>query len=173
MDIFLEILQSIFPSLIILIVVYLLMSGFMDNEDKRRNFLLRKEKHKESMPVRFQAYERLALFMERISPNSLLLRVKAGDLTNGEYLRLLQTQIRQEYEHNLSQQIYVPSEVWDHIVTAKSAMVSMLNTVSAEVGPKGSGRQLAEALLKHELEMGTIPTKIALMKIRSVVSTEF
>ena len=78
MDIFLDTFRTVFPSILILIVVYLMMSNFLDNEDKRRKSERIRASQRQSLPIRMQAYERLALFLERISPNSLLLRVKAG-----------------------------------------------------------------------------------------------
>ena len=112
MELFFEILSTVFPSIIILIIVYLMMSGFMDNEDKRRRSELRRERSKQSLPVRLQAHERLALFLERISPNSLMVRVNAEQLSNAAYLNMMKDQIRTEFNHNLSQQIYVSESVW-------------------------------------------------------------
>lgn len=173
MELFFDILSTVFPSIIILIIVYLMMSGFMDNEDKRRQSELRRERSKQSLPVRLQAHERLALFLERISPNSLVVRVKAGQLSNVAYLHVMKTQIRTEFEHNLSQQIYVAEPVWDMVVTAKSAMVSLLNTTSAELGAEASGAELAEAVLLAAMAMKQFPTKVALIKLRASISAEF
>jgi hypothetical protein len=136
MDVFLDTFRFVFPSLLILIAVYLMMSSYFDNEDRRRRGELRAQNQRQALPLRLQAYERLALFLERISPNSLVVRVKSGSLSNAEYLLLLQKSIRDEYEHNLSQQIYVSDEVWDYVTTAKSATVSLLNTVSAQLDPE-------------------------------------
>ena len=115
------------------------MSNFLDNEDKRRKSERIRASQRQSLPIRMQAYERLALFLERISPNSLLLRVKAGKLTNQEYLLLLQQNIRNEFEHNLSQQIYVSDKMWEMVVASKSTMTSIVNTVSADLSPEASG----------------------------------
>ena len=148
MDIFLDTFRTVFPSILILIVVYLMMSNFLDNEDKRRKSERISASQRQSLPIRMQAYERLALFLERISPNSLLLRVKAGKLTNQEYLLLLQQNIRNEFEHNLSQQIYVSDRMWEMVVASKSTMTSIVNTVSADLSPEASGADLSKAILK-------------------------
>ena len=173
MDVFYDTIRTIFPSILILIVVYLMMSSFLDNEDKRRRSERMAAFQKQALPIRMQAYERLALLLERISPNSLLLRVKAGKLSKSEYLILLQQSIRSEFEHNLSQQVYVSEHVWEMVVTAKSAMVSMMNTVAADLDPEATGADLSKAILTRAMEMGTLPTRTALSVLRRQMAQEF
>jgi hypothetical protein len=173
MDVFLDTFRFVFPSLLILIAVYLMMSSYFDNEDRRRRGELRAQNQRQALPLRLQAYERLALFLERISPNSLVVRVKSGSLSNAEYLLLLQKSIRDEYEHNLSQQIYVSDEVWDYVTTAKSATVSLLNTVSAQLDPEASGAELSKALLGAAMELKQLPTQAALKHLKAEVAYEF
>ena len=173
MDVFLDTFRFVFPSLLILIAVYLMMSSYFDNEDRRRRAEHRAQNQRQALPLRLQAYERLALFLERISPNSLVVRVKSGSLTNAEYLLLLQKAIRDEYEHNLSQQIYVSDEVWDYVTTAKSATVSLLNTVSAQLDPEASGAELSKALLNAAMELKQLPTQAALKHLKAEVAYEF
>ena len=173
MDIFLDTFRTVFPSILILIVVYLMMSNFLDNEDKRRKSERIRASQRQSLPIRMQAYERLALFLERISPNSLLLRVKAGKLTNQEYLLLLQQNIRNEFEHNLSQQIYVSDRMWEMVVASKSTMTSIVNTVSADLSTEASGADLSKAILKACMKMENLPSKSALSYLRQEVIEEF
>jgi hypothetical protein len=173
MDVFYDTLRTIFPSILILIVVYLMMSSFLDNEDKRRQSERIARAQKQALPIRFQAYERLALLLERITPSSLLLRVKASSLTKGEYLILLQQSIRSEFEHNLSQQVYVSEHVWEMVATAKSAMVSLFNTVAAELPEDATGADLSRAILNKTMEMGALPTRAALAVLRREVAQEF
>jgi len=173
MDVFLDTFRFVFPSLLILIAVYLMMSNYFDNEDKRRKAEYRAHNQRQALPLRLQAYERLALFLERISPSSLLVRVKSGSMTNGEYLVLLQKAIRDEFEHNLSQQIYVSDDVWEYVVTAKSAIVSLLNTVSAQLEPGATGADLSRALLNAAMEMKQLPTQAALKHLKAEVADEF
>ena len=64
------------------------------------------------LPLRLQAYERMALFLERIDPNQLVMRIHTPGLTVSQEQNLLLTAIRSEFEHNLSQQIYISDPVW-------------------------------------------------------------
>ena len=85
----------------------------------------------------------------------------------------MKDQIRTEFNHNLSQQIYVSESVWETVVIAKSAMVSLLNTTSAELGAEASGAELAEAVLLASMAMEKFPTKVALVKLRASIAAEF
>ena len=173
MEVFLEILKYTFPALLMLLLTYLMLSNFLDNEENRRVFLLKKEVRKSAMPIRLQAYERITLFLERITPNSMLIRVPANKLNCFEYQSLLLLTIRTEFEHNLSQQVYISEEAWRLVVTAKSATVSIINKIAGELGPEASGIELSKKILEHTMEIGTFPTKSAIHFLKTEVRHEF
>jgi hypothetical protein len=172
MEVFLEILKYTFPALLMLLLTYLMLSNFLANEENRRNYLLKKEVRKNALPVRLQAYERLTLFLERITPNSLLVRVPAKKLTSQEYQTLLLRTIRDEFEHNLRQQIYISEEAWHMVVTAKSATVSIINKISSEVDPNTPALELSRKILEHTLEIGTFPTRSAIHFMKTEIKSE-
>lgn len=173
MEIFLEILKYTFPALLMLILTYLLLSSFIENEEKRRNFELRKRNQKNALPIRMQSYERLSLFLERITPSSLLVRISAQKLTVSEYQTLLLKAIRDEYEYNLSQQIYVSEEAWRLVVTAKSATVSIVNKHAASLDPKLSGVELSKKILEGSMKMNTFPTRVAINFLKQEIQRDF
>ena len=105
------------PAIVVGLVAYFFFKGHTSNEEGRRRYLIQKEAQKSLLPVRLQAYERLTLFLERIDPNKLLIRVKPYSDDLQEYETLLIQNIDKEYEHNLSQQIYVSPECWN-LITA-------------------------------------------------------
>ncbi|MBO7226392.1 MAG: hypothetical protein IKY22_00335 [Bacteroidales bacterium] len=119
------------------IFAYFVIKRFVDNEQKKALVELRKAQSLETLkvvnPIRLQAYERLALFLERISPNSLVLRCYQP----GMDLRVLQgvmtKNIRDEFEHNLSQQIYVSSEAWSRVKGAKEEMINVINSAAVKM----------------------------------------
>jgi hypothetical protein len=98
------------------------------------------------MPLRLQAYERMALFLERIDPNQLVLRIHAPGLTVAEEQNLLMTAIRSEYEHNISQQIYISNETWKSITDAMDDVITIINTVAEQID-SFEGMTYAEAIL--------------------------
>lgn len=173
MEILLEIIKFGLPAILMLILTYLMLSNFMENEERRRLYFLKKETQKSALPVRLQAYERISLFLERISPNSLMVRVPAKGLTVKEYQTLLLKTIRDEFEYNLSQQIYMSDEAWQLVVTAKSATVSIINKVANDLDPKLPGVELGRKVLEHAMTLNAFPTKGALHFLKEEARREF
>ena len=141
-----------------LLLTYLLLSNFVDNEEKRRQYYLRKDLNKKALPLRFQAFERLTVFLERITPNQLVTRVKPGNMPLSVYRKTLVDAIRQEYEYNISQQVYISDKIWNNIVSAKSQVVVYLlaepRHVAAPPGEAGRERLVFALRLLAALRSG-------------------
>lgn len=114
------------PAIVVGIVAYYFFKGHTANEEGRRRYLVQKEAQKQILTLRLQAYERLTLFLERIDPIKLLVRVKPFSDAKDEYENLLVQNIEQEFEHNLAQQIYVSPECWNVVVAAKNATIQVI-----------------------------------------------
>ena len=108
----LELAKVTIPGLLVLLTTYYLLRDFFKNEERKRYYEMRRETAKSLNPIKLTAYERLALFLERIRPDSLIMRVQTGNMTSGDLHLMLLTTIREEFEHNVTQQIYVGKEVW-------------------------------------------------------------
>jgi hypothetical protein len=173
MDVLFEILKYALPSIFLLILTYMMLTNFMENEEKRRSYFLKKETQKSALPIRLQAYERLSLFLERITPDRLLVRLHSQGLDAKQYQALLVESIRAEFEHNLSQQIYVSEEAWRLVVDAKSATVGIINNIANEFDSKAEGLELRKAILNRSIEMEGFPTKKALRYLKVEVKRNF
>jgi hypothetical protein len=114
------------PALVTGVIAFLFFREHTDNESNRRNFILKESIQKESLPIRLQAYERLTLFLERISPQNLLKRVSPISQEVEDYKSLLIQTVEQEYEHNLSQQIYVSDPCWRIVSAAKNSTIQTI-----------------------------------------------
>ena len=120
------------PALIVGALAFYFFNLFTRNEEQRRRFLLQKENQKQALPIRLQAYERMALFLERIAPGNLLLRVTPYNESKEDYATLLIKTIEQEYEHNLAQQIYMSDECWNVIKASKNATINNLRKMAQD-----------------------------------------
>lgn len=114
------------PAIVTGVIAFLFFREHTDNENNRRNFILKESIQKESLPIRLQAYERLTLFLERISPQNLLKRVSPISQEVEDYKSLLIQTVEQEYEHNLSQQIYVSDPCWRIVSAAKNSTIQTI-----------------------------------------------
>lgn len=118
------------PSVVVGLVAYYFFKAHNQDEENRRRFLIHKETVAEILPLRLQAYERMTLFLERIEPNKILIRVKPTNNNLLDYESLLISSIEQEFEHNLTQQIYMSKDAWSLALTAKNATIQIIrNTV--------------------------------------------
>lgn len=164
----LELLAYTAPAVITGGVAYYFFNLHTKNEEGRRRYLLMKEGQKNAMPLRLQAYERMTLFLERISLSNLLIRISPISTDKNDYANFVIAQIDQEFEHNLAQQIYMTDECWTIITTAKNATIQMIRkaVLSSEVN---NADQLREALLNDLLEKQT-PSNAALSFIKREVA---
>jgi 16S rRNA C1402 (ribose-2'-O) methylase RsmI len=152
---------------------YFTIKSFLDNESKKRLTELRQANQSLVTPIRLQAYERVVLFLERISPNSLVMRVHK----NGMSGLLLQSEliktIRSEYEHNLSQQIYMSNNAWQMVSTAKEEIIKLINIASTKVPETATGLELAQTILSISSQINRMPTQVAIEYIKKEISQNF
>ena len=156
------------PSLITGIIAYYFFKEHIKNEDGRRRFLLKKDMQINAMTLRLQAYERIALFLERISPSKLLIRIPPISSNKDDYEALLTQSIEQEYEHNLSQQIYISDKCWNIATTAKNATIQLIRKASM-LEKTDTANKLREVVLTEMMERRS-PSDAALSFIKEEVS---
>ena len=128
----LQILSYCLPSVIVAAIAYLLFQQYFKNEDRARQWRLRKDLHKEALPLRLQAYERLTLLLDRTSPQKLALRVAPASQDKMAYELLLIEHINAEYEHNITQQIYVSSDLWNVILISKDTTLQIIHRIATD-----------------------------------------
>jgi hypothetical protein len=163
----LEILAYTLPALITGTVAYYFFDLHTKNEEGRRRFLLNKEAQKDALPLRLQAFERMVLFLERINPTKLLIRLTPFSSDKNDYENYVIAQIEQEFEHNLSQQIYMSDECWTIIVTAKNATIQMIRKANMSERVD-SADKLREVILSDLMEKAT-PSSAALSFLKNEV----
>ncbi len=156
------------PALVTGAVAFLFFREHVENENRRRDFLIQKDLQKEALPMRLQAYERLSLFLERIKPSNLLLRVNPNGSNKEDYENLLIANIEQEFDHNIAQQIYVTDQCWSITSTAKNATIQLIRkaTISEKVD---STDKLRESILTDMVDKRS-PSDAALSFIKEEVS---
>lgn len=166
----LEIAKYTIPSIVVGATAYLLIKQFLDNQQPAIQNIqtpLPQAKSADLTPVRVQAYERLILFLERIDPNSLIVRVHRPGMTAKHLQNELLMNVRNEYEHNSTQQLYVSSEVWGMITGSKDAVIQVINLASQKMSDGSSGLDLSGVLIEIIGRSGVHPTKDALEAVKS------
>jgi len=167
-DKIIEVLLYAVPSIITGGVAYYLFDSYFKDQQNTRRWLLQRENQKHSLPLRLQAYERLALLLERISPAKLLVRVAPTSDDKTDYQNLLIQHIEQEYEHNITQQVYVTDELWTMLLTAKNTIIQNIRKTTLDSSITNAD-QLREKILSNLLD-GQSASSLALSFLKSEVS---
>lgn len=170
----LEILKYVLPSLVVFLTAFFVTKSFYNNEMRKLEQHLRTESRKDMLPLRLQAYERLAVFLERISPNNLIPRMVQPDMTALMLRQTLLMAIRMEYEHNLSQQIYVSTSIWRSVTLVKDDLIKDINLLCAAVPPDSPAIDLSKRILEHYIESEhALPMQQALDMVKQEVKKLF
>ena len=173
MDAFIEIVKITLPLLIMVAVVYYIVGGFLRNSEKRQKLKAIRSNQKLITPLRLQAYERLVLFLERISPELLLMRTnyptKSCEQLHSE---LLQT-IRAEFEHNLSQQLYVSVEAWKSVKNAKNYIIALINNAAKDMDSHAPAIVLSRKILEMAMEFDQPVSEKAINELKREIQQIF
>ena len=166
----LEILKYTFPSVVTFLTAYFILKVFLEAEHEKKQLEVRIENFKTALPIRLQAYERLALFLERISPNSLIHRVNKPGMNARDMQLALISNIRLEFEHNLAQQIYVSGPTWMQIIQVKEEIVSIINRVAVDMPETASAKDLSRRIFEYFINNEqSMPTQKALDTLKNEV----
>ena len=152
MDALLDILKIVLPALIVFFTAYFLIRSFLENEFKTMMQENKNANRSTSLPLQLQAYERLILFLERISPANLITRTGRTDISASRLQMVYLQNIRNEFEHNMSQQLYISSDAWEYIKSAKEDALRLINKAASETAEGKTGAALSEKILELSLK---------------------
>jgi len=171
MDAFIEILKIILPAGAVFAAAYLIVKRFLDNDQKQREMDLKKSNQTLITPLKIQAYERIIIFLERIHPNTLVVRTnKNGFSAQQLHLELIKT-IKSEYEHNLSQQIYMSPGAWELVKNAKEEVMKLINISATKVAQDRSSNDLAMVILNVSSNLDKkLPSEIAIDFVKKEIT---
>ena len=166
-----ESLKYCIPALCVLFATWLIMRQFYKAEADKRLWELKRLTQKEISPLRLRAYERLALLLERTTPEHMLLELNLGEMTTLQVQQHLVRTIRMEYEHNMSQQVYVGEEVWAMIQNAKEQTLAFVNMVAQQLPAESTALDYAKTLITAYATNGDTPNELALQALKKEAQT--
>jgi len=170
---FIEISKYVIPAAIVFFTVWVIIHKYFTNIEKMRKVDQMIENTKIITPLRLQAYERVILFLERISPESLVMRVNQPGMTVRQFQSELLSSIRAEYEHNLSQQLYITNEGWEMVKNARGITIQLINTAGDQVQPDAPAVNLSSKILDLIMAAEKIPSGAAIEFLKKEVQTLF
>ncbi len=174
MDIFLELLKYAIPAFVVFLTSYYLVNNFLKAQNEKTLVDLQIAKQKVALPIRLQAYERLALFLERITLAGLIHRVRRKNMSAQDLQLAMLQSIRLEFDHNVAQQVYVSPEMWMYIIGAKEQTLAIVNRVGASLPKNATNMDFSQRLLQYFGNTEEdVPTEKALLFLKSEVKNIF
>jgi hypothetical protein len=173
MDALLDFIKILVPASVVLYAVYLLVRSFIIKEIELKKLEIRSRSIETVLPVRLQAYERMTLFLERTAPQNLLIRMNQAGITARDFQKILLEEIRNEYNHNVSQQIYIGEEVWSVIKNAKEDVIININEAAQQVHSDAPSIELAKRIFEVTMSKNVDPTALALTELKKEIQRTF
>lgn len=173
MELVIEFAKLLIPAAAVLYAMYLVVKSFLDKELQRQHLEIRGKSVETVLPNRLHAYERVCLFLERISPNSLILRLNKGDYSAREFQLILVNEIREEFNHNVSQQVYMSDQAWSLVVHAKEELINTVNKAADTLGEKATGVDLSKKVFEFSVQKERDPIQEALKFVKSEIRQTF
>jgi hypothetical protein len=134
---------------------------------------MRLDVQKITLPVRMQAYERLVLLLERIEPAGLLVRTNLPGMNASQLQSALVQSVRSEFEHNLSQQLYVSSKAWEMVRNAREEAIKRINTAAMKLPGDATSADLASLILINDIDAEQSVVKGALDVLKAEARLNF
>lgn len=173
MDLFADLLKLLVPAGLVLYGMYLTVKLMLEREAEKNRVELKNRYATDVTPLRLQAYERMALFLERITPSNLLLRLSGQATLALEFQQVLLREIREEYNHNVSQQIYMSQTVWEEVQNSMNEVVLLINEAAGEIAPDAPALDLSKKIFDKIIQKNTQPTAAGLKAVKDEVQTVF
>jgi len=165
-----DIITITIPALLVMLTAWLVMRYLLKNDQDKRKQEMILQNSRTVTPIKLQAYERIVLFLERISLESMLVRINSPGMSAAQLHSSLLTTIRSEFEHNLSQQIYMSPQAWEVVRNARSNMIKIINSEMEKMPKKATGMEFSKRLLETVMELEKEPTRTAIEYIKAEAS---
>jgi hypothetical protein len=173
MDALIEFGKILIPASVVLYAAYLMVRSFIQKEIDLKRLEVKGRSIETVLPSRLHAYERMTLFLERMSPQNLLVRLNTGAMPAREFHQLLLNEVRNEYNHNVSQQVYIGEEVWDLIKNAKEDLIVTINESARELNGESTSLDLSKKIFEKTINKTIDPLAHALTELKREIQRTF
>ncbi len=173
MEVLADLLKIILPAALVIYGMYLMVMSFLKKDRERMLVDLKTQNTQTILPIRLQAGERLCLLLERITPNNLIRRVNQSSFSARELHGQLLMEVREEFNHNLSQQVYFSDETWESVKRAVENVITLINTGLHDLNDEARGIDLAKRIFQLSLDQKYDAIQTALKNVKSEIRIYF
>ena len=172
-ELFSYLIVAMIPSSAVIYVVYIMLKKQGSQELNQLKLELKKERQTVFLESRIDAYQRAVLLMERINPNSLIMRLFNPAMTATQFQTTLLENIRKEYEHNLAQQIFISLQGWDMVKKSKEETIKIINLAARQMKEGALAKDLSAKIFEIVAEVGQLPTEITVNQLKGELQQLF
>ncbi|MBL4678534.1 MAG: hypothetical protein JKY70_20395 [Mucilaginibacter sp.] len=157
----------------IIYVAFYLFKPLLDKSQNLQALEIRKAISNQTLPMRLQAYERVVLLIDRIDPSNMLIRLNGNAYSAVELYNIILNEVRTEYQHNVTQQIYVSAQAWAAVRRIKDDTINLVTNATQSLPPNATGLDLGKAVLNHLATLESNPYEIAIAIVRKDMDNIF
>lgn len=158
---------------IALIAIYYVLKNDIQRFFNLKTIEINKESRANILPLRLQAHERLIIFVDRINPANLLVRLHQQGIGIGTLQAGILNEVRSEYQHNITQQLYVDSITWNVVRKLKDDTIAMINNAVQGIPADANGIELSKAILQHMAGIDENPYDLTIELIKKDIQKLF
>lgn len=173
MEALVEFAKIILPAGLVLYAMYLTVRMFVRKEYDQRILDIKLKNTETVLPIRLQAYERICLFLERIVPKNIVVRLNSPDYTAEDFQHILVQEIRNEFAHNLSQQVYMSEDAWNLVKNATEEVVMIINESAGEMEGEAKSIDLSRRIFDKVMQKQDLIADVALTFVKDEIRQTF
>ncbi|MFN6943971.1 MAG: hypothetical protein ACK4ND_03420 [Cytophagaceae bacterium] len=173
MQILSDLIKILLPAGVSLLAIYFTVKAFLTKEFEKKLLDIKLTNTNIVLPIRLQAYERMSLFLERISPHNLVMRSNDPSYNVAQFHHILVHEIREEFNHNLSQQVYMSDQVWQAVRNTKDEIISVINQANNGLPKDAKSIELAKKIFEVYNSKEVDPISIALQILKDEIRKIF
>ena len=173
MEALIEFGKIIIPASLVLYAVFLTVRTFISKEIELKKLEVRARSIETILPARLQAYERMTLFLERIAPQNLLIRLNNTGYSARDFQKVLLDEVRNEYNHNVSQQVYMGEQVWNQIRNSKEDLIILINESASQLPPEATSIDLSKKIFEAVMNKNVDLIAHALTELKKEIQQTF
>lgn len=173
MEIVLQLALIIIPAGAVLLTTIYFLRRETSKEIQSMKIELKKSRQDFFLPSRVEAYQRAVLLMERIHPNSLVMRLHNPGLPAKALQAKFLDSIREEYDHNVAQQLFISPQAWQMVKNSKEETIKIINIASNQMDVTSTGMDLSAKIFEIVAEIGQLPTEITVEYLKQELQELF
>ncbi|QXV65520.1 hypothetical protein INP83_21070 [Mucilaginibacter sp. 21P] len=168
-----DILKYTLAGIGVVYIAFYLLKPYLDKSQNLQALKIRKAISNQTLPLRLQAYERLVLFIDRVDPANMLVRLNGNGYSAVELYNIILNEVRTEYQHNVTQQIYVSTQAWGTVRRIKDDTINLVTNATQSLPAGATGLDLGKAVLNHLSKLESSPYELATAIVRKDMDNIF